>query len=83
MIAERSTALAPDPSNHHDRGWQITLVAFCGLILAYGVFMCTNKASDIAYLVGENAVYALLIFGAFRTFTGRKRLRLSSFAGRG
>jgi hypothetical protein len=80
MIAEKSTALVPDPTGRPDRGSQITLAAICGLILAYGAFMSTNKTSNIAYLAGENAVYALFIFGAFRAFTGRKNLGLSSFA---
>ncbi len=79
-MSERPNALESDPTSRSDGLWKTVLGIACGLILAYGALYSKNKVGDVAYLVGENAVYGLFIFGVFRLITGRKTGRLNGFA---
>jgi hypothetical protein len=79
-MSEISTVSAADLMTQPDRRWVLTLASICGVILAYGAFISTNKNGDVAFLVGENAVYGLFIFVVFRAITGRKSAQLSGLA---
>jgi hypothetical protein len=78
-MIERSNAVESDPTTRPDGLWKIVLGVVCGLILAYGALYSKNKVGDVAFLVGENTVYALFIFGVFRLISGRKTGRLNGF----
>ncbi len=74
-MSEISTVSAANLMTRPDRRWVLTLASICGVILAYGVFMSTNKIDRVAFLVGENAVYGLFVFVVFRVISGRKTTR--------
>jgi hypothetical protein len=71
-MSEISTVSAADLMTRPDRRWVLTLASICGVILAYGVFMSTNKIDRVAYLVGYNAFFGLIILLVFRAISGRK-----------
>jgi hypothetical protein len=57
----------------NDNIWKIALALVCVGILGYGFFYSKNTTDDLAYLIGFNFPFTLIIWGIFYVAIARKR----------